>query len=141
MIKIIFSIAAYIILCTSTITAQDFSYEPINPSFGGNTFNYNWLLSSAQAQNGTTDPDAASSSSRFQRDPIEDFESSLNRQILNQLSRNLLSDQFGTDGTLDAGTFTVGNFTIDIVPGLEATRITIIDLTTGGQSIIEVPNL
>lgn len=138
--KTILSIAAYIILCTTLASGQDFSYEPKNPFFGGNTFNYNWLLSSAQAQNGTEDPDA-SSSSRFTRDPIEDFESSLNRQILSQLSRNLLSDQLGSDGDLEQGTFTVGNFTIDVVPGLESTRVTIIDLTTGGQSVIEIPNI
>ena len=30
---------------------QQLTYEPINPAFGGDTFNYQWLLSSANAQN------------------------------------------------------------------------------------------
>ena len=33
---------------------QQLTYEPINPAFGGDTFNYNWLISSANAQNGFT---------------------------------------------------------------------------------------
>ena len=35
---------------------QQMVYKPINPAFGGDTFNYQWLMSSAEAQNGFTDP-------------------------------------------------------------------------------------
>lgn len=128
------------LLYSTAATAQDFVYTPVNPAFGGNTFNYNWLLSSATAQNGTTDPDAADRTSIFDRDPLEEFRNSLNRQILNQLSRNVLGDQF-TDGQIAVGTFTVGDFTIDVVPSGDGVVITIIDLSTGGQSTIEVPNI
>ncbi|MCK5278996.1 MAG: curli production assembly protein CsgF, partial [Cyclobacteriaceae bacterium] len=31
--------------------AQDFVYQPVNPAFGGNPYNYSWLLGQAQAQN------------------------------------------------------------------------------------------
>jgi curli production assembly/transport component CsgF len=31
--------------------AQDFVYQPINPAFGGNPYNYNWLLGQAEVQN------------------------------------------------------------------------------------------
>lgn len=128
------------LLYSMAATAQDFVYTPVNPAFGGNTFNYNWLLSSATAQNGTTDPNAADRTSIFDRDPLEEFRNSLNRQILNQLSRNVLGDQF-TDGQIAVGTFTVGDFTIDVVPSGDGVVITIIDLSTGGQSTIEVPNI
>lgn len=128
------------LLYSTAATAQDFVYTPVNPAFGGNTFNYNWLLSSATAQNGTTDPDAADRTSIFDRDPLEEFRNSLNRQILSQLSRNVLGDQF-TDGQIAVGTFTVGDFTIDVVPSGDGVVITIIDLSTGGQSTIEVPNI
>ena len=30
---------------------QQLTYKPINPAFGGDTFNYQWLLNSANAQN------------------------------------------------------------------------------------------
>lgn len=117
---------------------QDFSYTPKNPAFGGSYFNYNWMLSSAQAQNSHTDPNAVSRDNS--RDPLEDFQNSLNRQLLSQISRRVLGDQFGEDG-LEEGTFTVGDFTIDISESLNGILITIIDLTTGNQSVIEVPNL
>ena len=38
--------------------AQDFVYTPKNPAFGGNPYNYSWLLSSAQAQNDKEDNSA-----------------------------------------------------------------------------------
>ena len=31
--------------------SQQLVYKPVNPAFGGDTFNYQWLLSSAEAQN------------------------------------------------------------------------------------------
>ena len=33
------------------MNAQDLVYKPKNPAFGGDTFNYQWLLSSAESQN------------------------------------------------------------------------------------------
>ena len=38
---------------------QQLTYRPVNPAFGGDTFNYNWLLNSANSQNSFTDPSAA----------------------------------------------------------------------------------
>ena len=40
------------------LRAQGLTYRPNNPAFGGNTFNYQWLLSSAQAQDTHKDPTA-----------------------------------------------------------------------------------
>ena len=81
--------------------AQDLLYTPQNPSFGGNTFNYQWLLQSATAQNGLTDPDAqqrdfARSSTR--RTSLDDFTESLNRQLLNSITRQLFDLQIGGGG-------------------------------------------
>ena len=39
--------------------SQQFSYEPKNPAFGGDTFNYQWMLSSATSQNSLTAPRTA----------------------------------------------------------------------------------
>ena len=41
--------------------AQDLTYKPKNPAFGGDTFNYQWMMSSAEAQNLLKDPDAEKS--------------------------------------------------------------------------------
>ena len=40
-----------------TTRAQDFVYKPINPAFGGNPYNYGWLLSQAEAQNTFEEPE------------------------------------------------------------------------------------
>ena len=45
-------------------SAQDLSYEPIDPSFGGNPFNSAHLLGVANAQNDYDDPDRATTNSQ-----------------------------------------------------------------------------
>ena len=92
--------------------AQDFSYQPKNPAFGGNPYNYSWLMSSAQAQNDIEET-KADPYSRYATDPLKDFSESLNRQILSQLSRQIVSKQFGEDA-LSAGTYVLGYYQIEV---------------------------
>ena len=117
--------------------AQDFVYTPKNPAFGGSFYNYNWLLSSAETQNDitekTTDP-----FSGYQTDPLKDFTESLNRQILSQLSRQIVTNQFGEDA-LSTGTYILGNYQIDIGDQGSGLNITITDASTGTQTTVEVP--
>lgn len=119
---------------SSFLHAQDFVYTPKNPAFGGNFLNYQWLLSSANAQNTFEE----NQSDRFNRDPFEDFEQSLSRQILSQLSRELVNSQFG-EGGLEEGTFVLGDFQIDIVNGVGGVNITILNISSGDQTNIVVP--
>jgi len=128
------SLFTFITLCTvSSLSAQDFVYKPVNPAFGGDTFNYNWLLSSAQVQDNTEadDLDANGGSLDF-------FTESLNRQLLNQLSRELVTSQFGEEGLTD-GVYTVGDFQIDIASTFDGLSISIIDASTGEQTQIIIP--
>ena len=133
--------ALFVILIVSATSqvlyGQDFVYTPQNPAFGGSYLNYSWLLSSAQAQNGFTE-EQEELGSRFDRDPLEDFEQTLNRQILSQLTRQLTQDQFG-EGGLQEGQYEIGNYQIDVAPGAEAIQITILDISTGGQTTVSVP--
>ena len=65
-----FTSAMYVV-GTLDVQAQDLIYQPRNPAFGGDTFNYQWLQSSAQAQDKLKDPDAATSGSgMLNRDPL-----------------------------------------------------------------------
>ena len=58
--------------------AQDLVYKPINPAFGGDTFNYQWLLSSAEAQNKfKEDTDLGLE----QQTELERFKENLNNQL------------------------------------------------------------
>jgi curli production assembly/transport component CsgF len=116
--------------------AQQLLYQPQNPAFGGSPLNYNWLLQSAQLQNQfEEDP-----TDRFLRDPLADFEQSLQRQILNQLSRELIADRFGDLDLTQPGLFNLGDFQVEVTPGLEGVAIRIFNLLTGEETVVTVPN-
>ncbi|GAB2631180.1 curli production assembly/transport component CsgF [Belliella aquatica] len=119
--------------------AQQFVYQPKNPAFGGNTFNYQWMLSSAQTQDTNVDPNVQSrNQAGLQRDPLLEFSESLNRQILSRLSRELVTRQFGSE-SLEEGSFLLGDFQIDINDGGNGLSITIVDTSTGATTVVEVP--
>lgn len=127
----------FALLVSSPLQAQDLKYKPINPAFGGDSFNYSWLLSQAQAQNDfSEDPNA----SLFDSDPLLDFQDDLNRQILSQLSRSLISDLFGENGELNEGVFEIGNYQIEIINGIDGVNIGILDVLTGSTTTVTVPS-
>jgi curli production assembly/transport component CsgF len=126
---------AALLLLAAPAGAQEKVYRPLNPAFGGNPMNYSWMLSSAQAQK--KQPDALS---RLARDPLEDFAQGLQRQVLSALSRELDYNRFGRDIDLSKeGVFDLGDFMIEIVPGLNGVDIRITNALTGDQSLITVP--
>lgn len=124
-------------MVTGEIFGQDFIYFPKNPAFGGNPYNYSWLMSSAQAQNDiketTTNP-----YSGYGTDPLKDFAESLNRQILSQLSRQIVAKQFGEDA-INTGTYVLGDYQIEVGDQSDGLNITIIDNKTGSQTTVSVP--
>jgi curli production assembly/transport component CsgF len=127
-----------LLLAGQKAQAQDFVYEPKNPAFGGgNTFNYSWLLSSAQAQNTIADP--ATTATTTTQDPLAAFTANLNQQVLAQLSSRLIASQFG-QGAIKPGNYTVGNYQIQITPGASGIGVQVTDVSTGNQTTITIPN-
>lgn len=118
------------------LSAQEMVYTPINPAFGGNTFNYQWLLSSANAQNTYEEE---SDYSYDNKSDIENFTESLNKQLLNKISSNLFKEQFG-DGDLSPGTYMFGSLVLEITPTTDGLLINILDTQTGDQTQITIPN-
>tara|TARA_R110002072_G_scaffold300390_1_gene477862 strand:- start:161863 stop:162291 length:429 start_codon:yes stop_codon:yes gene_type:complete len=117
--------------------AQQFSYKPLNPAFGGDTFNYNWLISSATAQNSHT----ASQDPREQQSELERFGENLNNQILSQITRALLQQQLEGVGEFNQeGTFTFGSLNVEIFETGEGLVINILDTSNGEQTQVIVPN-
>lgn len=114
--------------------SQQLVYTPVNPAFGGNTFNYQWLLSAAEAQNSFTDPNAVDSD----QTDLERFQQNLNNQLLSSLSRSVFSSQLGDE--LKEGSFNVGELALEIFESGEGLVINILDTTTGEQTQIIVPN-
>src|SRR5690554_3825511 len=119
MIKYLFLTLTFSLLLFSVhSTAQSFVYTPKNPAFGGNTFNYQWLLSSAQSQDTYKAPQTATERFGYYSDPAKDFAESLNRQILSRLSREIITRQFGED-SLEEGTYVLGDYQIEIGNGTD----------------------
>lgn len=135
--KTLLYLFTFCLLSSTQLQAQDLVYQPKNPAFGGDTFNYQWLQSSAQAQDKTKDPDAQVNS-LLRRSPLQDFEENLNRQVLNQLSRQLVAAQFGEEG-LEPGSYTVGNYQIDVAEGGSGISIVIVDIGTGDRTTVTIP--
>lgn len=116
---------------------QQFSYKPLNPAFGGEVFNYNWLLNSANAQNGFT---ASRDRAREQSD-LERFGENINSQILNQISRALLAQQVEAVGDFtQEGTFVFGTLNVEVFESDEGLVINILDTSNGEQTQVIVPN-
>lgn len=117
---------------------QDFTYTPKNPAFGGNPYNYSWLMSSAQAQNDIKESTTTTTSSGYSSDPLKNFAESLNQQILSQLSRQIVSRQFG-ESALTAGTYVLGDYQIEVGDQTNGLSITILDNKTGSTTTVSVP--
>ncbi len=131
---IAFSLVTLALTCSDT-HAQDLVYRPKNPAFGGPYLNYQWMLSSAQIQNRFEDETTS-----FSRDPLADFENSLQRQVLSQLSRELILERFGEVDFTKEGKFDLGDFLIDIRPDLNGITITVFNKLTGDESTITIPS-
>ena len=127
--------AVCLAMTLGTAHGQDLVYTPKNPAFGGSPVNYQWMLNSANAQNAFEQE-----RDRFRRDPLANFEQSLQRQILSQLSRELVSDRFGGLDFSQEGRFDIGDFTVDVTPGLDGLSVRIFNKLTGDESTITVPN-
>lgn|SRR5690606_4649778 len=104
--------------------AQQLSYTPINPAFGGNYLNYSWLLSSANAQN----PFDNQTSNFLSQSLLSSFSDSLKRQILNQLTRSLFNEN---GAGAEEQTLEIGGLIITIENTRLGSIITIIDSDTG----------
>lgn len=116
--------------------AQQFVYKPINPAFGGETFNYQMLLSSAAAQNPYDNKDYDYSPTSM----IESFSDQLNRQILNKISNGLFGGDYGST-TMEPGIYNYGNMNINISEYFGGINIRIIDIINGDQTDIMLPNM
>ncbi|TDB64053.1 curli production assembly/transport component CsgF [Arundinibacter roseus] len=133
---------AFLLLTGTYYThAQALLYRPQNPAFGGQTFNYQWLQSSAQAQDKTKDPNALTStgarSSFSSTSSLDNFSETLSRQLLSRISSQLLSSQFGEE-TLTPGTYQYGDLRVDITNAADGINIRIVD-GQGGETTVTVP--
>ena len=131
----VWRITMILLFFSATAFSQQLIYRPVNPAFGGDTFNYQWLMSSAQAQNKF---DEGGRSTGLGTNLLADFENSLNRQILNQLSREVINEIFG-EGSLQDGEFEFGTLKINIASQVDGVNIDIVNSSDGSKTNIIVP--
>jgi len=117
---------------------QQLTYSPVNPNFGGNTFNYQFLLQSATAQNSLTAP--TNENQQDGQTDLDRFRDNLNNQLLSQISRSIFSEQFAGNQNLEPGTFTFGTLVVEIFETPEGLVIDILDTSNGDQTQLIVPN-
>lgn len=115
-------------------SAQDLTYQPVNPSFGGNPFNSAHLLGIANAQNNYRDPRSTSGTGS----QADIFARQLQSRLLSALSSQIVDAIFG-ENPQQSGTIRFGGQTIDFVRGLEDVTLTITNDTSGEVTTIVVP--
>jgi curli production assembly/transport component CsgF len=132
-------ITGCVFLCAiATAQAGELVYTPINPAFGGNPLNGNFLLNDAQLQDNYKDPEA-SSAARSLGTPLEQFNQSLQRTILNRIASALTGNVVDSAGNLIPGSIQTADFMIDIVDlGLGVLQITTTDKATGQSTSFQV---
>ena len=123
-------------LAPGAAAGQDLVYQPTNPAFGGSSVNYSWLLNSANNQNPYSGGDGFSS---FRDDPLQNFEQQLQRQVLNQISQQVIQDRFGDIDLSEEGTFDFDQFQVDVTPGPSGVNIRVFNKQTGESTTIDIP--
>ena len=117
----------------SPVLAQDITYQPVDPTFGGNPFNSSHLLGIANAQNKYKDPSAQKSTSQ-----ADIFAQQLQSRLLSALSSQIVDAIFG-ENPQQHGTIQFGGQTITFDRGIDAVTLTITDDGTGEVTTIVVP--
>ncbi len=131
------SVIGAFIFMVGSVQSTELVFQFTNPSFGGNPMYGSYLMNKAQSQNDKK-ARSSSSSSIDTDDTLSDFTESIERQVLNRLSRDIVNRIFG-DGLIEEGSFEVGGFLIDVTEDLDSVNLKIVDIETGNQTSINLP--
>ena len=124
---------ALTIMCAGSASAQQLTYTPINPTFGGNPFNSSHLLALANGQNQFL-PKSSTFTAPTQ---AEQFASQLQSTILSGVSQQISNAIFGNNPQ-QSGTISFGGTSVSFARGLSSVTINITD-TKGVTTTIVVP--
>lgn len=130
-----------IALLSCQALAGELVYHPQNTAFGGdNASATQILMSKAQAQDTTEDPNKKITTSQT---PLERFQNSLQSRILDQISREIVTGAFSSgDGSIlnDTGTFSTDQFSITVNnDNPDSLAVSITDFATGNETVMEIP--
>ena len=124
---------------TSPALAEQLSYMPVNPTFGGSSLNGTFLLNSAAANNNRylTNPatkQAADTMAAAQSGITQNLQQVAISAVLSQVSQQITNDL--KNGT--SGSYTIGGQKINFTKSGGTMTINITD-STGATTTIEVP--
>ena len=137
----------FAVVVSSSVSAQDLVYTPVNPSFGGNPLNSSHLLSIANAQRQATARDARSTDpTNGGTDPgtgttnADLFVRQLEGRLLSALAGQVTAAIFG-DTPQSSGLVTFGTTTVEFDRSLTEIRLLITNSLDGTVTEIVVPHL
>jgi curli production assembly/transport component CsgF len=114
-------------LLSLPVAATELVYTPINPSFGGNPMNGNFLLQKAQQQNSHQEE---TNDKTF----VDKFREALERNIINTLTRRI------ADGEMVEGVYNTGEFNVVVSHDTDGSIIVQITRIENGEvTIIRMP--
>lgn len=134
----------FLVACIGATTAgaTELVYYPLNPSFGGNPINGSVLLNSALATTKHKAPDEEDRLGLGGRSPLQEFQESLERSVLNRLSSAAASKLLDAQGNFVPGTLQTENFIITIADmGGGLFSVTTQDKATGNTTVFQVSSL
>lgn len=118
-------------LLASAAQAGPLVYKPTNPSFGGDSFNGSFLLSTAQAENQHERPEDPA-------DALGNFERTITSSLLNRISFQIADQIFG-ENAAESGQYQIGDTLLSFQRNGDNVDITLFDGITGGSTVISVP--
>ncbi len=124
---------------TGQAIASELIYYPRNPSFGGNPAYGHVLLNSALATKTHTDPGIEDERGLEEKTPLDQFNETLERQVVNRLTTAATSKIIGPNGSLIPGNLETDNFIINIADiGNGMLNVTTTDKLTGASTTFMV---
>ncbi len=137
------SLRAALLIAAASMTGQavasELIYYPRNPSFGGNPAYGHVLLNSALATKTHTDPGLDEEIGLEEKTPLEQFNETLERQVVNRLTTAATSKIIGPNGNLIPGNLETDNFIIQIADiGNGMLNVTTTDKVTGATTAFMV---
>lgn len=115
----------------ATASASELRYKPINPSFGGDSFNGSYLLSVADANNHYKEP-------REDYNSLDNFSRTITSSLLSRISTEIADAIYG-ENAQDTGSFLVGDTRIDFNRDGGQIIVNINDLLSGASTKVEIP--
>jgi curli production assembly/transport component CsgF len=130
-----FSCAIIVFFATFSPAYADILYKPLNPSFGGDSFNSNHLQSLATSQNRFSESNSSSRQTSTER-----FLSMLESRLYSSLASQVSDAIFGEDAQ-PSGTIVFDDQQITFLNTGTEIQLTVTDFTSGQVTNIVIPTL